>query len=153
MSGSTPEYWTRSDGVKFYTIGIGEFLMDKDANTSPNIECSLPGAQYKVCHVRGASENSQYQFTLFKGSEKYNNTAGAMSSVALFEKFLGGTPTQTGKLTLYGCSLDSNFTTSDCSASRISDIVSMNIKVSSAVVGTTSSPVSRTTQIFKGVDL
>ena len=108
ITGETPEYWTRSDGVKFYVVGKGDFLMDSAAtNISPNLKCDPApnGSAYKVCRI--GDNKSQYEFTLFKGSGKYGNLSnpGVAQPKPLYEQFVGGTQSKEALITLHGCAL------------------------------------------------
>lgn len=112
-------YWEVS-GNKYYVLGSGDFIIDKNASHSHTIRCAAPGAQYKVCAV-----TSTHSLPLFHGKD--------------LQAIKGGNTVQEGAVHLAIKQLTGNDTIR---------LASFPVEVVSGRVSSLSSPVNRKIKQF-----
>lgn len=141
------EKWQRVDGKYFVNIGIGDYQILNPTPRPPaptlgetNYTAKLQ-AYYDWRQYLPASSHSANNITLFRGPVQYqmpNGNAGPTLNSAFFARNIG----TDGTISLLGCSL------SDCSATAVVNLVSLPVRVSSAVVSTVGSASNRSLETF-----
>lgn len=144
---SNIEKWQRVDGKYFVNIGVGDYQILNptprplaptlgDINYAAKLQAYYDWRQYLP-----ASSHSANNITLFRGPVQYqmpNGNAGPTLNSAFFARNIG----TDGKISLLGCS------GSDCSASSVVELVSLPVRVSSAVVSSVGSSSNRSLESF-----